>query len=283
MAAEEGKSGWPTRSGSTRRHRLFHRILGCQRLRHARKPWLVDASPLPDDTSGCRGVMMAKQTFVWLDQLSRTYGRDIRRLDQIPDEELDTLARRISRQAIGLWERSAASRDIKVRRGNPEAAPSAYSLKDYAIAHSLGGHDALQNLKQRANARGLRLAADMVPNHMGMDSTWMAEHPERFLQLSHPPYPGYTFNGPNLSGDDRIEIYLEDGYWEERVAVWSSACPGLGPGPLCLPRQRRHPDAVERPDSHYLQPAVREAVIQTILDVARQFPIIRFDAAMTLV
>ena len=36
-------------------------------------------------------VMMAKQTFVWLDQLSRTYGRDIRRLDQIPDEELDTL------------------------------------------------------------------------------------------------------------------------------------------------------------------------------------------------
>ena len=33
---------------------------------------------------------------------------------------------------------------------------------------------------------------------------------------------------------------------------------------------------------HYLLPEVREAVIQVILDVARRFPIIRFDAAMTL-
>ncbi|HJW84674.1 MAG TPA: alpha-amylase, partial [Anaerolineae bacterium] len=33
---------------------------------------------------------------------------------------------------------------------------------------------------------------------------------------------------------------------------------------------------------NYLKPEVREAVIQTILHVARQFPVIRFDAAMTL-
>ncbi|MGC9333583.1 MAG: 4-alpha-glucanotransferase, partial [Anaerolineae bacterium] len=32
----------------------------------------------------------------------------------------------------------------------------------------------------------------------------------------------------------------------------------------------------------YLNPTVREAVIQTILEVARRFPVIRFDAAMTL-
>ena len=252
-------------------------------------PGYVDGSArFSDDTEWMPSmVMMAKQTFVWLDQLSRTYGRDIRRLDQIPDEELDTLARRGFRGLwlIGLWERSAASRDIKVRRGNPEAAPSAYSLKDYAIAHSLGGHDALQNLKQRANARGLRLAADMVPNHMGMDSTWMAEHPERFLQLSHPPYPGYTFNGPNLSGDDRIEIYLEDGYWEERDAAVVFKCVHRDSGQVRFVYHGN--DGTQMPwndtaQLDYLQPAVREAVIQTILDVARQFPIIRFDAAMTL-
>jgi len=33
---------------------------------------------------------------------------------------------------------------------------------------------------------------------------------------------------------------------------------------------------------NYLNPELREAVIQTILRVARQFPVIRFDAAMTL-
>src|SRR5690606_24320241 len=33
---------------------------------------------------------------------------------------------------------------------------------------------------------------------------------------------------------------------------------------------------------NYLKPEIREAVIQTILEVARRSPIIRFDAAMTL-
>ena len=80
---------------------------------------------------------------------------------------------------------------------------------------SIGGQDALDNLRHRAAQRGLRLAADMVPNHMGLDSRWVAEHPDWFLQLPHPPFPGYSFNGPSISGDDRFEVFLEDGYWDE--------------------------------------------------------------------
>ena len=234
-----------------------------------------------------RLVMMAKQSYVWLDQLSKQYGRHIERLDQIPDEELDILAARGfgGLWLIGLWERSEASRDIKVRRGNPEAAPSAYALRGYSIAHKLGGDSALENLRSRANHRGLRLAADMVPNHMGMDSDWMAEHPERFLQLPHPPYPGYSFNGPNLSHDDRLEVYLEDGYWDERDAAVVFKSVHRDNGQV---RYVYHGnDGTQMPwndtaQLDYLQPAVREAVIQTILDVARRFPVIRFDAAMTL-
>ena len=252
-------------------------------------PGFVDASArFSDDTEWMPSmVMMAKQTFVWLDQLSRQYGYTINRLDQIPDAELDTLAARGFRGLwlIGLWERSPASREIKVRRGNPEAASSAYSLNDYVIAQSLGGPDALAALKHRASQRGLRLAADMVPNHMGMDSRWMAEHPERFLQLPFPPYPGYQFTGPNLSGDDRIEVYLEDGYWEERDAAVVFKCVHRDTAEI---RYVYHGnDGTQMPwndtaQLDYLQPAVRESVIQTILEVARQFPIIRFDAAMTL-
>ena len=54
--------------------------------------------------------------------------------------------------------------------------------------------------------------------------------------------------------------------------------------PLRLSRQRWHLRCrgTTRRSSTYLKPEVREAVIQTILHVARQFPIIRFDAAMTL-
>jgi hypothetical protein len=38
-------------------------------------------------------VLIAKSTYVWLAQLSKQYGRHIGRLDEIPDEELATLAR----------------------------------------------------------------------------------------------------------------------------------------------------------------------------------------------
>ena len=39
-------------------------------------------------------VLIAKQTYVWLNQLAKEYQRDVHTLDQIPDEELDKLAAR---------------------------------------------------------------------------------------------------------------------------------------------------------------------------------------------
>jgi hypothetical protein len=55
-------------------------------------------------------VLIAKNTYVWLDQFSKKYGYPITRLDQIPDQELDTLARWgfTGLWFIGLWERGRA-------------------------------------------------------------------------------------------------------------------------------------------------------------------------------
>jgi glycosidase len=148
-----------------------------------------------------RVVMVAKSTYVWLDQLSREHGRAIERLDQVPDAELDRLARRgfNALWLIGVWQRSEASRRIKQLRGQPDALASAYALYDYAIADDLGGEAGFADLKARAAARGIRMATDMVPNHVGIDGRWVVEHPERFVQLDHPPFPGYRFGGPDLA------------------------------------------------------------------------------------
>ncbi|MBN1666248.1 MAG: alpha-amylase, partial [Anaerolineales bacterium] len=102
----------------------------------------------PDSDWMPRTVLLAKNSYVWLDQLSQQYHRPIRRLDQIPDEELDHLARWgiTGLWLIGLWERSPASQRIKQLCGNPEAVPSAYSLYDYVVANDLGGDDAYNNL-----------------------------------------------------------------------------------------------------------------------------------------
>jgi glycosidase len=234
-----------------------------------------------------RVVLMAKSTYVWLDQLSRTYGRAISTLDAIPDEELDTLARWgiTGLWLIGLWERSRASERIKRMRGNTEAVASAYSLDDYRIARDIGGEAAYAQLRDRAAGRGIRLASDMVPNHMGIDSRWVIDHPEWFLSLPEPPYPAYTYNSADLSSDDRVGIVLEDHYWNDSDAAvvfkrfdrWSGDVRYVyhGNDGTSFPWN-------DTAQLNFLDPAVREEVIRTILDVARRFPIIRFDAAMVL-
>ncbi|MCJ7783099.1 MAG: alpha-amylase family glycosyl hydrolase, partial [Desulfobacterales bacterium] len=166
-------------------------------------------------------VLMAKNVYVWLHQLSRKYRRSIYRLDQIPDEELTLLARWgfTGLWLIGVWERSLASKRIKELLGDPDAVASAYSLFDYQIASDLGGEEAFQDLKDRAWRRGIRMASDMVPNHVGIDSRWVIEHPDWFISLDYSPFPAYRFNGPDLSWHGEVGIYLEDHYFDRSDAA----------------------------------------------------------------
>jgi len=234
-----------------------------------------------------RLVLIAKNSYVWLDQLSKTHHREIRTLDQIPDEELDRLAQAgiSGLWLIGLWERSEASRRMKQMMGNPGAVASAYSLMDYEIATDLGGWGALENLRGRAWQRGIRLSADMVPNHMGIDSRWVVEHPDWFLSLPDSPYHNYTFNSADLSSDDRVGIFVEDHYYDKSDAAVVFKRLDRHTGSVCYIYHGNDGTSMPWNDTaqlDYLKAEVREAVIQTILHVARNFPIIRFDAAMTL-
>ena len=252
-----------------------------RRERHEYERFSPDRSWMPNV------VMLAKSIYVWLDQLSKTYQRDISRLDQIPDEELDELTRRgfTGLWLIGLWERSEASKRIKHLRGQADAVASAYALYDYQIAADLGGDLAYENLRDRAWYRGIRLASDMVPNHVGLDGRWVIDHPDWFLQLDHSPYPGYSFNGPDLSSDERVGIFIEDHYYDnsdaavvfKRLDRWTGEARYIyhGNDGTTMPWN-------DTAQLNYLSAELREAVIQTILHVARKFSIIRFDAAMTL-
>ncbi len=232
-------------------------------------------------------VMMAKMTHVWLYQLTRWYGSPITMLDQVPDAELDKMAGRgfTGLWLIGLWERSDASRRIKQLCGNPEAHASAYSLFDYTIARDLGGEAAFLNLKQRAWQRGIRLASDMVPNHTGIYSRWVLEHPDWFVQTSYSPFPTYQFNGEDLSDDPLVTIQIEDGYWNKHDAAVVFRMIDRRDDQVRYIYHGNDGTSIPWNDTaqlNYLIPEVREVVIQTILHVARLTPIIRFDAAMTL-
>ncbi len=169
--------------------------------------------------------------------------------------------------------------------GNPEAAASAYSIYDYVISHDLGGRGAFENLKARAASYGIRIGTDMVPNHMGIYSKWVIEHPQWFIQVDSSPFPVYSFSGENLSYDDRVELYIENGYWDRSDAA------------VVFKRYDRYTgdtryiyhgnDGTSMPwndtaQLDFLKSEVRQAVIKTTIEIAKDFPIIRFDAAMTL-
>lgn len=232
-------------------------------------------------------VMMAKSTWVWLAQLSKKYGRHMKHVSEIPDEELAALAHRgiNTLWLIGIWERSRASKTIKLLCGNQDAVASAYSLFDYRIADDLGGEQAYIQLRDRAFHHGIRLASDMVPNHMGIDSPWVVEHPEWFISRWESPYPAYSFNGPDVSADSRVEIKIDDHYYTQSDAAVVFRRRDKQSGETRYIYHGNDGTSFPWNDTaqlDYLNPAVREQVIQTILHVARLFPVIRFDAAMTL-
>lgn len=234
-----------------------------------------------------RAVLQVKHGPVWMAQLEAWTGSPVRTLDQIPTEALQRIADHGATVLwmVGLWERSPASERIKRLRGAKEAIASAYSLEDYRIARHLGGEPALEVLKTRAARVGLRLCADVVPNHTGLDSTWMVEHPEWFVQTRQPPFPSYRFSGPDLSGDPRIAVRIEDGYWrgDDAAVVFERIDTATGDRRFVYHGN----DGTTMPWNDTAQldltlPEVRQALIDTVIRLTGRFSALRFDAAMAL-
>jgi len=139
--------------------------------------------------------------------------------------------------------------------------------------------------KIKANDAGLKLGCDMVPNHTGVDSPWVVDHPDWFIQAERNPSSGFKYNSPNLSPDPRAEIRIEEGYYTQTGAAevfqfrYQSSEENLyiyhGNDGTSMPWN-------DTAQLNYLNPETRTAVREVILDVAGKFDIIRLDAAMTL-
>lgn len=231
--------------------------------------------------------LVAKHTLVWLDQLSRVSGTEITRLDQIPDQALAELREHgfDALWLVGLWERSLASRHLARAAGRVDAAASAYAVRNYQIAENLGGWEAAEAFAGRCGEHGLILGCDLVPNHTAIDSDWVIERPELFVQTARPPFPNYRFSGENLSADPRVELRLEDGYatgtdaavvFERRdLATDATTYIYHGNDGTGLPWK-------DTAQLDYTLAEVRATMIEQIVTIARHFRMIRFDAAMTL-
>ena len=171
-------------------------------------------------------------------------------------------------------------------RGNPDAVASAYSLDDYVIADDLGGEAAYAQLRDRAWARG----------HPPGERHGPQPHGHR-LALGHrapgvvPVAARAALSRPTRSTAPTCRPTRGSGSCSRTTTGTTRTPPSCSSGSTGQTGDERYVyhgnDGTSFPwndtaQLNFLDPAVREQVIRTILDVARRFPIIRFDAAMVL-
>lgn len=125
-------------------------------------------------------------TRVWLNTLSRRFGREIT-LANVPETVIDELAAlKISGiWLMGVWTRSRAGRDNALRYKHEYVSAlvdivdhdiigSAYSIGKYEAADEAGGREGMAAFRAQLMRRNLKLIVDYVPNHVGLDHSWVA-------------------------------------------------------------------------------------------------------------
>jgi glycosidase len=135
-------------------------------------------------------------TRVWLTERAHALGRPAT-LDDIPDADLDRPADMGFDWVwfLSVWQTGQAGQQVS--RSNPEwrrefqetlpdlrdedIAGSGFAISSYTVHEKLGGNAALSRLRDRLRERGLRLTLDFVPNHTGLDHTWVQDHPEYYV------------------------------------------------------------------------------------------------------
>src|SRR3974390_1367607 len=207
-------------------------------------------------------------TWTWLSDLSRRHGRRID-LSSVPAAEWDAVAK-YGFDAVwlmGVWERSPAGIAIAnqnkgllddFRRALPDFrlednVGSPYCVRRYVVDQHLGGPEGLAVARKELSKRGMNLLLDFVPNHVAPDHPWAREHPEYFLR--------------GIGDDVRRD---PASFVEINGVVFARGRDPFFPA---------WPDVLQL---NAFQPGLRQAVIETLSDIAGQSDGVRCDMAMLL-
>jgi hypothetical protein len=207
-------------------------------------------------------------TWVWLSDLATKTGASVD-LNSVPPPDWDAIAA-LGFDAVwlmGVWERSPAGIAIANQNANlladfhralPNFRPadnvgSPYCVRRYSVDEHLGGRGGLAVARRELAKRGMRLLLDFVPNHVAPDHPWVSEHSEYFIQ--------------GTADDVRND---PASYIEIHHTVYACGRDPYFPA---------WPDVLQL---NAFQPGLRQAVIETLSDIASQCDGVRCDMAMLL-
>jgi hypothetical protein len=213
-------------------------------------------------------VIYEISTWVWLDDLSRKYGKPLT-LATVPEQEWEAIAAGGFDAVwfMGVWERSPAGIEISMknqglledfRRALPDFAPadnvgSPYCIRRYIVDRHLGGPEGLAAARATLARRGIRLILDWVPNHVAPDHPWVSAHPEYFV-------PG---NDEDLRHDPASFVRI-------------------GGKVLALGRDPFFPAWPDVLQLNAFEPGLRKAVVGALSHIAEQCDGVRCDMSMLM-
>jgi len=213
-------------------------------------------------------VIYEINTWVWLNELSQKYHRSIT-LSTVPPEEWGSLSS-FGFDAVwfmGVWERSPAGIAIAnqnqglladFRRAlsdfrSEDNVGSPYCVRRYVVDEHLGGREGLAVARRELAQRGLKIILDFVPNHVAPDHPWGIDHPEYFVQGNADDARNDPASFVEAGG--KVFARGRDPYFP----AW--------------------PDVLQL---NAFQHGLRQAVIETLADIAGQSDGVRCDMAMLL-
>jgi hypothetical protein len=205
-------------------------------------------------------------TWPWLRELSARDGKRVT-LGSVPDADWDALQLPgvTAVWLMGVWKRSEVGRAVALdepsfRSATEAALPdateadvvgSAYCIRGYEVDRALGGKRGLTAARKALAKRGLRLLLDFVPNHVAPDHPWVEAHPEFFVH-----------------GSDEDAARDPAAWWQ------------TSHGPIARGRDPYFPPWPEVVQLDPMSPALRDAVVETLVSIAGQCDGVRCDMAM---
>lgn len=214
-------------------------------------------------------VIYEVNTWVWLDELSRTSGRavdlgtvDAKDWDAVAVPGVDAV------WLMGVWERSPVGRAIALHEPDVHAGMEAaladlrpedvvgspYCVRRYQVDEHLGGDDSLARARMALAERGVRLIVDYVPNHVAPDHPWTRTNQEYFVH-----------------GTD------------DEVATAPAAFVHAGDGVLALARDPHFPPWQDVVQLNAFDDGLRAATAATLTGIADRADGVRCDMAMLMV
>lgn len=213
-------------------------------------------------------VIYEINSWVWLGDLSKKYNKAVD-FATIPEQEWDSIASNGFDAVwfMGVWERSPAGIDISMqnrgliedfRRALPDFTTkdnvgSPYCVRRYVVDEHLGGSKGLAAARKSLAKRGIQLILDFVPNHVAPDHPWVTEHPEYFIQG----------NADDVKNNPASFVQA-------------------GRNVFALGRDPYFPAWPDVLQLNAFQSGLRQAVVETISQIAEQCDGIRCDMAMLM-